>query len=643
MKNLKKLKQIITIMIVIAIAMPILPARYKSDNMEQEIETTIIVEDITPEEETPTPTEKVEKPVATEKPEETVKPTAKPVETAKPTPEPEKEDKKDEKEEVKEEKDKKRETEDEEEANEEEAVSIIEQTAEKAFEAINTLANEIVNLFSTPLQLMLVTKGPNSMTLKATGGEEGHKYEFTIYQGAYMGTGMIVPSDTPIRRFALPASNTGYNFRVEELDEFGVSLSPQRIAWYEDDGTLADGAVTPQDPFSVTTESTYNEATGEINIDATFVGGSGTGGYMYVLTTQYTGVLPVPSDANEMLDEYDLTYTTANTVSFENLAPLAAGKKYAVLAFKMESIINAQAGTYYDVSSVGVSEVAQGDLTISHNWGPWVTTTPATCTTTGVKTRTCQTCVGVTDTDTIPAKGHEWSEEYTIDTPATCTVAGSKSKHCLNDDNHHTDVTPIPAEGHTWGAWVTIQEPTGTEEGIKKRVCAECQAFETGSVPMLVIDSDGDGFTDAEEIEAGSDPNDPRSTPTHPKGIIDILVDDKEVEVGEEIVYTWTYVLGLKSTDDESVITGIPTYKVDGEAITIATKTGVSTITMMGLEAEGYAIEYIEGTLIVYDDTDLDVGAPKTVDDVAIVFITSFITLCAMGYILSTRKKKQVN
>ena len=77
-------------------------------------------------------------------------------------------------------------------------------------------------------------------------------------------------------------------------------------------------------------------------------------------------------------------------------------------------------------------------------------TKQATCTEAGVLTYTCTSTTGTCDkktyTETIPAKGHSFSTEWTVDVEATETTAGSKSHHCTVCDAK-TDVTVIPATG----------------------------------------------------------------------------------------------------------------------------------------------------------------------------------------------------
>ena len=77
-------------------------------------------------------------------------------------------------------------------------------------------------------------------------------------------------------------------------------------------------------------------------------------------------------------------------------------------------------------------------------------TKQATCTEAGVLTYTCTSTTGTCDkktyTETIPARGHSFSTEWTVDVEATETTPGSKSHHCTVCDAK-TDVTEIPATG----------------------------------------------------------------------------------------------------------------------------------------------------------------------------------------------------
>ncbi len=77
-----------------------------------------------------------------------------------------------------------------------------------------------------------------------------------------------------------------------------------------------------------------------------------------------------------------------------------------------------------------------------HVWNDGEVQKEATCTDEGSKLYTCTVC-GDTKTEVIPAAGHNYSTEWTIDKEATTTEEGSKSHHCTVC-GEKTDITVIP-------------------------------------------------------------------------------------------------------------------------------------------------------------------------------------------------------
>jgi hypothetical protein len=70
-----------------------------------------------------------------------------------------------------------------------------------------------------------------------------------------------------------------------------------------------------------------------------------------------------------------------------------------------------------------------------HDWSDWQVTTPATCTTAGVETRTCKLDVNHTDTQAIAELGHDWGE-WVVTTPPTTTAEGVETRTCKHDATH---------------------------------------------------------------------------------------------------------------------------------------------------------------------------------------------------------------
>ena len=61
--------------------------------------------------------------------------------------------------------------------------------------------------------------------------------------------------------------------------------------------------------------------------------------------------------------------------------------------------------------------------------------------------------------------GHTWNPDYTVDTPATCTADGTKTRKCRRCGEVETDT--IPAKGHSWSEWISV----GKQE---KSTCSVC-------------------------------------------------------------------------------------------------------------------------------------------------------------------------
>ena len=83
----------------------------------------------------------------------------------------------------------------------------------------------------------------------------------------------------------------------------------------------------------------------------------------------------------------------------------------------------------------------------------------------------------------IPAKGHVWAEEYTVDKEATCAEEGSESIHCtvcgeMKEDSSHA----IPkTEDHKYDEWVVTKKATCAEEGSESLRCTVCGEIKEGS------------------------------------------------------------------------------------------------------------------------------------------------------------------
>ncbi|MCD7749326.1 MAG: right-handed parallel beta-helix repeat-containing protein [Oscillospiraceae bacterium] len=144
----------------------------------------------------------------------------------------------------------------------------------------------------------------------------------------------------------------------------------------------------------------------------------------------------------------------------------------------------------------------EGDGTVTENCTVTSkTTTAATCTTAGEIVYTASvTFEGQTYTETqtvaVPAAGHDWETEYTVDKAATCTTEGSQSIHCKNCDEVK-DSQVIPATGHSYGEAVF----TWSEDGKSAVVGFTCETC--GDIQSVIATITSEVKTAATETEAG--------------------------------------------------------------------------------------------------------------------------------------------
>ncbi len=124
----------------------------------------------------------------------------------------------------------------------------------------------------------------------------------------------------------------------------------------------------------------------------------------------------------------------------------------------------------------------------------------ATCTQEGYVDYVCVYNPEHTKREALPAPGHEWSTEWSIDKEASCTEAGSKSHHCLHCEEKQ-DVTELPKEDHEYGEWEMEVEATPEKDGTEVRKCLHCDATESRSVkyPVMFGDLDESGEVTASD------------------------------------------------------------------------------------------------------------------------------------------------
>ena len=118
-------------------------------------------------------------------------------------------------------------------------------------------------------------------------------------------------------------------------------------------------------------------------------------------------------------------------------------------------------------------------VTCQHSYTESITKQP-TCTESGRKTFTCSIC-GDSQTEEIPAAGHSFSADWTIDEEATCAKEGSKSHHC-SVCGAVTDITAISKTAHTYQNKKVTKRATTSKNGTFTAVCSVCGAEQTETI-----------------------------------------------------------------------------------------------------------------------------------------------------------------
>lgn len=177
------------------------------------------------------------------------------------------------------------------------------------------------------------------------------------------------------------------------------------------------------------------------------------------------------------------------------------------IAATCETAGNYDEVVYCTVCHTEISREMKTILPLEHDWNEGTVTTPATCTTDGVKTFTCKHDASHTYTKVIPAAGHSSAEAVKEnEVAATCETAGSYDEVvycsvCHEEVSRVTKTIPIDEEAHDWGEWVQTKAPTATESGEEIRICEHNPShYETRKIPPVGSNETEYSFLDDEVI-----------------------------------------------------------------------------------------------------------------------------------------------
>jgi hypothetical protein len=171
------------------------------------------------------------------------------------------------------------------------------------------------------------------------------------------------------------------------------------------------------------------------------------------------------------------------TLTFQVLDSAKSGATSVGLSFGNWDSVSDVNGSDIDNVSVAAGTVTVQAAAHDHQYTEAITTA-ATCTTEGVKTKTCTVCGDVV-TEAIAKISHE--TELKGAKAATCAAEGyTGDTVCKNCGQTIKSGEAIAKTAHTWNNGEVTKAATETEKGEKLFTCSACGATKTESIPVLV-------------------------------------------------------------------------------------------------------------------------------------------------------------
>lgn len=96
-------------------------------------------------------------------------------------------------------------------------------------------------------------------------------------------------------------------------------------------------------------------------------------------------------------------------------------------------------------------------------------------------TKICTVC-GITETEVLPALGHEWKTGAVI-AESTCIQEGSQRYFCVVCETEKTEPLPL-SEAHIWDEGTVTEESTCYRTGVKTYTCTLCKKKKSEDLPL---------------------------------------------------------------------------------------------------------------------------------------------------------------
>lgn len=116
-----------------------------------------------------------------------------------------------------------------------------------------------------------------------------------------------------------------------------------------------------------------------------------------------------------------------------------------------------------------------------HHWSAWYIVKEPTCTAPGLEQRDCDVGAGHSETQEIPALGHDY--QLVSDMTPSCTDLGMKTYKCTRCGDIYTETYGQLLDHNYVGA--VTKKPTCTEPGMITYTCSVCGDSYTEPIPML--------------------------------------------------------------------------------------------------------------------------------------------------------------
>lgn len=178
------------------------------------------------------------------------------------------------------------------------------------------------------------------------------------------------------------------------------------------------------------------------------------------------------------------TCTVCKTTRVEELP--ATDHRHVELQNEVEAtcLQEGYTGDIYCMDCKTIISVGESFPKIDHSWDEGKITTPAACTTAGVKTYTCTFC-GATKTEELPATGHV-TKVTKFAKAATCKTEGySGDVYCQDCGILLEEGKVLPKAEHSWNEGEITTAATCTMEGTRTFTCTVCEETKSEKIPAV--------------------------------------------------------------------------------------------------------------------------------------------------------------